>query len=161
MSHTIERDWITEAGLRAVCLMFHDCGHRCGYIGVPPEHPLFGVKYDEESDALKESLAAVLDGPVGKRGVISLFCMTAGEDCQPRPEYVFDVHGSLTYSAAGDYPVKSELWWFGFDCGHAGDSSKYCNGEGRTEEYVVSECESLAAQVAAIVNTDAPSTTLR
>ena len=33
-------------------------------------------------------------------------------------------HGGLTYSSDfenSDYPVKSNLWWFGFDCAHYGD----------------------------------------
>ena len=35
----------------------------------------------------------------------------------------FNVHGSLTYSGDNDgtYPVESNLWWLGFDCGHYGD----------------------------------------
>lgn len=32
-----------------------------------------------------------------------------------------DCHGGLTYSSEEEkskYPVESDLWWFGFDCGH-------------------------------------------
>ena len=35
-----------------------------------------------------------------------------------------DCHGGLTYSSEEEkskYPVKSDLWWFGFDCVHYGD----------------------------------------
>lgn len=35
-----------------------------------------------------------------------------------------DCHGGLTYSSEkenSDYPVESDLWWFGFDCAHYGD----------------------------------------
>jgi len=35
-----------------------------------------------------------------------------------------DCHGGLTYSGGGtgsEYPVKSDLWWFGFDCNHCYD----------------------------------------
>lgn len=60
-----------------------------------------------------------------------------------------DVHGGLTYSAKGEYPVESDLWWLGFDCAHAGDfEGGSCLGKPlRTLEYVVQECESLAKQL--------------
>ena len=35
-----------------------------------------------------------------------------------------DCHGGITYSSSeenSDYPVESDLWWFGFDCAHLGD----------------------------------------
>ena len=35
----------------------------------------------------------------------------------------FEVHGGLTYADnEKEYPVKSDLWWFGFDCAHYNDS---------------------------------------
>lgn len=46
MSHNLERDWTTRAGLRAVCLLVHN-SHRCGYVAVPPGHPLHGQDYDK------------------------------------------------------------------------------------------------------------------
>lgn len=84
------------------------------------------------------------------------------------PEFVFDVHGSLTFSGdgRGQYPVPSDLWWFGYDCGHAGDGKapEYLqemrerypdspimwtdDGEFRSVEYCMDECESLARQIA-------------
>lgn len=45
MTHTIEADWTTKAGLRAVVVV-HPMGHRCGYVAVPPEHKLHGEDYD-------------------------------------------------------------------------------------------------------------------
>ena len=44
-----------------------------------------------------------------------------GKNCE---KLDFDVHGGLTYSGGGknsDYPIKSDLWWLGFDCAHGGD----------------------------------------
>ena len=72
-------------------------GALCGYVGVDESHPLHGKEYDVLLDV--------------------------------------DVHGGLTYSAAcspgGDeaedichLPDPGEpdhVWWFGFDCAHAGD----------------------------------------
>jgi hypothetical protein len=74
------------------------------------------------------------------------------------PELVFDVHGGLTYSGSGEnsYPLPGkDLWWFGFDCAHSGDGSMderltFSDGPVRSQEYVESECESLAKQLAEI-----------
>lgn len=46
MSAKIEKDWITNAGLRAVILAL-PAGHRCGYVAVSPEHKYFGSSYDD------------------------------------------------------------------------------------------------------------------
>lgn len=93
-----------------------------------------------------------------------------------RIETYFDVHGSITYSGGGEkseYPIASDLWWFGFDCAHAGDGKdlqyayekfpqyreitrqrmdmerKYhIDGEVvRSLEYVADECKRLAEQL--------------
>ncbi len=132
----VEKDW-EHCGLRCIALALHSVGHRCGYVGVPKAHPLYGVSYSEH-------------------------------------ETSFEVHGGLTYSSDGEggYPTESDgVWWFGFDCGHAGDakdpnlmddstkdnicrifSEGFDVGRGvvRTLEYVIPECQSLAAQLHAI-----------
>ena len=92
----------------------------------------------------------------------------------------FHVHGGLTYSGGGknsDYPIESDLWWFGFDCAHWGDGKELKRAweiftekrkqlemamqiegeiygeEGntdediRSEEYVTEECKRLAEQI--------------
>jgi hypothetical protein len=151
--YQVEKDWTTEAGLRAVVIM-GSMGHRCGYVGVPVGHPLHGVTYHDNTPALDPPAE---DEPVGNRGVLSVLC--ASERMQS-PEIAFDVHGSLTYSGGnGDYPVASDLWWFGYDCGHAGDArdpdseigQRYPAWEGvfRSLDYCVGECESLARQIVA------------
>ncbi len=64
----------------------------CGYVAVPPGHPLHGMGYDEPD---------------------------------------VDVHGGLTYSDKCQGPIchvpkpgePDDVWWFGFDCGHAFDLS--------------------------------------
>lgn len=152
MSYEIERDWTTKAGLRAVCLLATG-RHRCGYVEVPPGHPLHGVGYSEETSVL------VVDPnmPIGKRGpILALTAGVGAADGKLRrsPDVAFDCHGGLTYAGGGKgYPVESDGWWFGFDCAHAGDGflddSFFSDGPVRTEEYVVDECESLAAQIVA------------
>jgi len=76
-----------------------------------------------------------------------------------------DVHGGITFSdhCQGD-PEKGichvaedgdHVWWFGFDCGHAGDHSPgmhteiYWDNIYRNISYVTSEVESLAEQLKA------------
>ncbi len=46
MTFKIEKDWITESGLRAVVLAT-SMGHRCGYVGVPEAHPHHGRDYND------------------------------------------------------------------------------------------------------------------
>ena len=154
MSYEIEKDWTTEVGLRAVVIM-GDLGHRCGYVGIPTEHSLYGVGYGDKTPQLKLDQNRSTE----KMSPIQILC-GAGKNMDElnSPEYVFEVHGGLTYSGngRGTYPVESVLWWFGYDCGHAGDAPApgsrmfaYCH-EGdvhRTLEYCISECESLARQI--------------
>ena len=123
MSYVTEKDWITKAGLRAVCIFARD-SHRCGYVEVPKGHPLYEVDYHKDTVVLGKS-----------------------------PDLVFEVHGGLTYSGGqDDYPVNTdgESWWFGFDCAHLGDATAYHHEAGdvqRSDRYVVAECESLARQI--------------
>jgi len=134
--YKVEKDWM-HSGLRCVATINRTYAHRCGYVGVPPDHPLHGVHYGE-----------------------------------PQVE----VHGGLTYSPHsfdGDYPVKSDgLWWFGFDCGHAGDGKDpalmdentrvniarvfiegFEGGAVKTLGFVRAKCQSLASQLAAVAKT--------
>ena len=98
-----------------------------------------------------------------KMGSIQILC-AAGKNLDDlnSPEYVFEVHGGLTYSGnggdkrKGTYPVESDLWWFGYDCGHAGDAPapgsrmaqyRFDGDIHRTLEYCINECELLATQL--------------
>lgn len=105
-------------------------------------------------------------------------CLVLGldEDERIRIEAYFQCHGGITYTGGGehsDYPIESDLWWFGFDCGHAGDrpdyeyaikqfpkrrdelerildiqNQRHYDGDViRTEEYVADECKNLAEQL--------------
>lgn len=141
-------------------------GHHCGYVAVPAGHPLHGVGYSSPTHVLQ---APGDDEPIGKRGVFSLIAAVADPSRMQSPGLVFDVHGGLTYSDAdAKYPAENDgLWWFGYDCGHAGDSAspeylaekeaRYPNepfmwtdyGTFRDLDYCVDECESLARQIVA------------
>lgn len=161
MKFEVEKDWVTKSGLRAVVTM-SGFGHRCGYVGVPNKHSLYGAHYDNSHPAI---VAPDEDEPVGKRGIITLLC--ANPERMTSPELAFDVHGSITYSGNGDgkHPVESDLWWFGYDCAHNGDGRSpvfleqqrelypdnpimwHDDGVFRSLEYCIYECESLARQI--------------
>ncbi len=144
------------SGLKCV-LRRGPMGAWCGYVGIPNFHPLFGHDYNEECEALNDLCNRVMKGPVGKRGVVPLFCAGLRDGkAIARPDLVFDVHGSITYASdrPGGASSKSDLWWFGFDCSHAGDLSPklptFGDEQYRTVQYARSETESLAGQLASV-----------
>lgn len=167
--YIIEREF-EHAGYKCV-VIFGSIGHRCGYVGIPKNHPLYGKDY---IDYLEIKKADVVDREVS--GIFSLLGACLDEDERIRIEAYFQCHGGITFADGGentDYPIESDLWWFGFDCGHAGDKAdlKYAIEkfpdrkeeymarlaiesefpiEGdvvRAEEYVAEECKKLAEQL--------------
>lgn len=150
----IENDWVTHAGLRALVVYHTSTEHRCGYVAIPKGHPLDQIHYSDPCPALQP-----IDGETstGKRSPITLLLAAMSladddlEEDRTMPQNVFDVHGSITYS--GHLPFKlaqSYSWWYGFDCAHAGDKTKYwTQGEERSLEYVAEQCEWLAEQIVA------------
>lgn len=133
-------------------------GNWCGYVRVPTGHPLYGLGYSNPlPEELLPAFQTVLEGPAGKRSAIALFCMDKEAPCV---QDLIDVHGGLTYAG----PMGNlEGWWFGFDCGHAGDLSpgtysqvlemgikNYPRGTYRDIEYVRAECQRLADQLLAL-----------
>lgn len=96
-------------GYPCLAVRHHLFGHWCGYVGVTPLHPLYRVQYTSLYDTVFDS---------------------ENDDV-----YVTDVHGGITYSAecshGGDESASichipspgepDDVWWFGFDCAHAGD----------------------------------------
>ncbi len=102
--------WVDDAtGLD--CMVHRGpAGALCGYVGVPEGHPWFGVDYMR---------------PVGAVDVL----MDWDDEFALTPCGAISVHGGLTYSdhCQGDIchqpqPGRPEkVWWFGFDCAHAGD----------------------------------------
>lgn len=160
--HTREKFWVTDAGYKAVVVMYHRMGHRCGYVGVPSGHSLYRKKYSEHCEQLGWFDNDVEHERIGKRGVIPIMCATFRRD-RLSPDLVFNVHGSITFSHGGDwdrnFPIpNTNLWWFGYDCGHAGDGivpedramigcAHLYRGPVRSLEYCIGECESLALQL--------------
>jgi hypothetical protein len=86
-----DREDFEHAGFPCLALRNHH-GFWCGYVGVPPGHPAYEQPYDS--------------------GQIEI-----------------EVHGGLTYAGQCDPPIchtpqpgeSDDVWWLGFDCGHARD----------------------------------------
>lgn len=167
--YIIEREF-EHAGYKCV-VTFGNLGHRCGYVGVSKKHPLYGKDYSEH---LKINKSDIGDRKVS--GIFPLIGACLDEDERICIEAYFQCHGGITYAGGGDhsdYPIESDLWWFGFDCAHYGDaddldraidlfpSRKYMyllkkrvtsrypidGAVIRTEEYVADECKKLAEQL--------------
>jgi len=169
VSNIIEKEWGTQSGLPAVCLVccFREGvrHHRCGYVGVPIGHPLYGVSYDEQLPYIKQETAQ--SATVGKKSPLLVFTAAVGSDdsnnlIRRSLDVVIDVHGGLTYAKGSEgYPSATikDHWWFGFDCGHAGDGAidedpnwpNHSDEVVRSQPYVEAECESLAAQLLEVV----------
>jgi hypothetical protein len=127
----------------------------CGYVGVPQEHPWFGLPYNARVKLPKEWL----ERPRSLQGVsiIDLFLAAVrGDDPAEGVEIALalEVHGGITF--AGDELPRGKspegFYWFGFDCGHAGDmlpcmGAIIPGGQFRRVDYVVAECSSLAQQL--------------
>lgn len=157
---------------------FTDMGHRCGYVGVSEGHPLYQKHADDKIKITMKELEEDEEmGQIGNRGVWTLLGLPNDEDDQVRLGSYFMVHGGITYADGGKdshHPIDSDLWWFGFDCGHYGDCPDYellektwgdnemvrhrledkwlyDEYEVRTLEYVQQECRNLADQIIRLI----------
>lgn len=175
MSNEAEKRYIVErefehVGYKCV-VIFGNMAHRCGYVGIPKNHTLYGKNYDYHLEIKKSDIW-------GREvsGIFPLLGACIDKDERIRIEAYFQCHGGISYSGGGtnsNYPIKSDLWWFGFDCGRAGDKadldyaiqkfpsrkeiyqmqkmieSKFPVGVDvvRSEEYVADECKKLAEQL--------------
>ena len=162
----IESDFIYK-GYRCVTT-FMDNGYRCGYVGLEKTHPLYGK---DICDSIKATLKDIESNLLGKRSPILILKLLVSNFDEPISlDLYFDVHGGITYADGnGKHPVESDLWWLGFDCGHAGDArdiktlkmiwpdterTQYLMNDltfeddiVRTKGYVQEECKSLVDQI--------------
>jgi hypothetical protein len=127
--------WVDETTDLDCLIVRNGGGALCGYVGLPPGHPLHGVDYgDERMPALDVhgglTFAALChESPLGE-----------GYGVCHRPE-----------------PGRPDaVWWLGFDAAHAGDlSPAYRSYPFETDtyrdlEYVRGQCADLARQLARV-----------
>jgi len=163
-SYKVEKHW--QAFNCECVVIMTEMGHRCGYVGIRENHPLYGVNYHEHSDFLEQWSEQLRKEEIGKRGILPVVCWD-GETISP--EAWFHVHGSITYCGGNDgYPIElPNVWWYGYDCGHCDDApsipdisnpqvraieQRFLDDFGwrrvvRTLEYCIEECENLAKQL--------------
>ncbi len=132
--------WTDEAtGLPCLIVRNPWSGALCGYVGLPPNHPLHGETYGND----------YMDFDVHGG-------LTFSDKCSPGET---EARGVCHVPAPGE---PDDVWWLGFDCGHSWDYSPQdlmednkrggiwrvgYNRQYRTVEYVKNECKNLAAQV--------------
>lgn len=213
--------WVDAATGLDCLIVRNNGGALCGYVGVPEAHPLHGISYNEDTEALGAALDARKERPVGENPGMGVLLVMLGGEVKRSPDIVFEVHGGLTFSdhchdatperfakwremmensrgEAAKYPVgdaaqrlakaghlvddyegwcrlmestaichipaegrPGKVWWFGFDCAHAGDISPKYDSDSRLRfrdfgdvyrdrEYVAGEVANLARQLAAV-----------
>lgn len=108
MTHTNIDEWTTKAGYPAIMKITLQ-GHINGYVGVPKEHPAYGINYyewDTDPDDHEEwnQRSAEIQEEINK----------------------IQVHGGLSFAEEGDgkYLPKG-YWWFGFDTAHVYDKPNF------------------------------------
>jgi hypothetical protein len=146
--YRVEFDEVVD-GIRIVGIMI-DMGHRCGYAMVPQGNPFCGVSYSTSDRKLSEILASFWqERKYDPNRTATIPMVLSAIKGFPRVDFMFDVHGGLTFSSyEGEYPVKFSYedgtlpFWYGFDCAHSSDRSHPKN-----TEYVRDECRKLARQI--------------
>lgn len=138
--------WTDEASQLRCQVLRMPTGHLCGYVAVDKDHPLYKTPYSDMPD-LSVHGGLTYSQPAKK---------WIG-DRESREEAYRDIH---------EDGFDEDDWVFGFDCAHLGDLST-CNifcppevderlieglrsvgrGTYRDIEYVIGECERLAAQL--------------
>jgi hypothetical protein len=119
------------SGLDCLLLRSH-IGTWCGYVGVPPEHPLYGKDYDDVHEEVDIRVHGGLTYSAG-----------------------------LPYAAKGSLNTARQRWWLGFDTAHSWDlvpgllkfdsalrsSSLFPSTTYRTLAWTRKETERLAQQI--------------
>lgn len=135
-----------STGLGCIIRRERSGGHLAGYVGVGPDHPLFGVEWQ----AIPASLDIEVHGGISYAAA----CDESG------PEEIAVCHVPRGTSPGSE----GHVWWMGFECNHitdlvpdrtdgnAGDTTLVhgVTPVYRDEAYVFGQVTDLAAQLAAI-----------
>ena len=79
-----EKQWITSNGLHGLVIMANNSreSFRCGYVGVPKEHKLYGLDYSEDISIEKEPHGGItFSGQLDKALVGDIDLWYIGFDC--------------------------------------------------------------------------------
>jgi hypothetical protein len=143
--NSIAREF-THAGLQCRVVLT-SLGHHCGYVAVPPDHPWFGLDYTDEVPVPQEVIEREIN--IEEIGIINLFCTDEPTTDACPIVLAVDVHGGLTFANKFN---DADLWWFGFDCAHAGDGRNSSEPGWRDQSYAETHCRKLAEQLARFAN---------
>jgi len=153
--------WIdNETGLGCIMLRQKN-GTISGYVGVSPEHPLFGY----EADAVPVDVSNTVHGGVtyGKACEVNRFERRAHG--KPRQERYTVCHTTRVRTVQDYRTVQTtedefheDLWWLGFDTDHPGDlvpGGRYGGGRKgdvyRDQSFVYSNCIELARKLKSLI----------
>lgn len=151
--------WVDEeTGLGCIMLRQED-GTISGYVGVGPEHPLFGF----EADAVPVEISNLVHGGVtyGKACEVNRFERVAwGKPREERYTVCHVTHIRLVQEYRTVQSTKDEfhedLWWLGFDTNHPGDLIPNDRGERykgevyRDQGFVYANCIVLARKLKSV-----------
>lgn len=122
--------WKTESGLPALVVRNLSMGHLCGYVAVPPGHPLYGKDYDTPD--------------VSVHGGLTYAAKCMGRVCHIPEEGETDDVWWFGFDAGhfGDRSPGTEAALSGFLA-----QSEFKTGTYKTLDYMKKECELLAEQL--------------
>lgn len=135
------KEWVAH-GLPCIVKRNSELGTMCGYVAVPPGHPLHGAG-DCDADDRKRALLREMPSHGG---------VTYAQPCE----------GDVCHVPAPGEP--DNVWWFGWDAGHAFDVQPvlvkimpdfynipvFPKSAYRTFDYAVRTCEEMAAYLAGL-----------
>ena len=143
------------------CIMLRQAnGTLSGYVGVGPEHPLFGFSLD----ALPVALAASVHGGITYARACEVNRFAREADGKPRAERYTVCHVTRvrmvqdyrTVQTTKDEFGHEDLWWLGFDTDHPGDlvpkgyrASRRRDDVYRDQAFVYAHCIELARRMMA------------
>jgi hypothetical protein len=140
--YKIEREW-KHAGLSCAVVQAREGAHRCGYVRVPPGHPLHGKPYEEPEVEVHGGLTFAEIEPCtehadGQGYWFGFDCAHAGDASYDPNATTADLVSEQAKAVlrfhleiAAKYPIRHEHYW--------------------TESEVVAETERLAEQLSVIV----------
>jgi len=126
---TLEKEWEAHGLLCRITL--HPRMHtRCGYVRVAEGHPFYKVAFDR-AVTVEINKARMSDSVEDLPFEAIIAAMRGGNAIDKwlrTPSSFVRAHGGITYSDALHPAERQERpgeWWFGFDCGHAGDYTPF------------------------------------